>query len=99
MGGNINLKQTSFAGILSALTDVNVPAPNDDDVLTWDVGTSKWIAQAVATTFLALSDTPGAYAGEGSKIVAVNVAENALEFIEAPTGGDGGPHAFLFLGY
>lgn len=46
MGGNINLKQTSFAGILSALSDVNVPVPNDQDVLTWDNATSKWIAQA-----------------------------------------------------
>lgn len=47
MGGNINLKQTSFAGILSALTDVDV-SPSDQDVLTWDEATSKWIAQAVA---------------------------------------------------
>jgi len=65
MSGNINLKQTNFAGI-----------------------------------FLALSDAPDSYAGEGSKIVAVNVAENALEFIVAPTGnGAAVPHPFLFLGY
>ncbi|MBA7515515.1 hypothetical protein ES705_07557 [subsurface metagenome] len=45
--GNINLRQTNFAGILSALTDVNV-SPSDQDVLTWDEDTSKWIAQAGA---------------------------------------------------
>jgi len=31
---------------LDDLTDVNVPAPSDQDVLTWDNGTSEWIAQA-----------------------------------------------------
>lgn len=93
---NINLKQTSFAGILSALGDVNVPAPSDQDVLTWDVATSKWIAQAVAGTFLALTDTPATYAGEAGSIVRVNATPDALEFGPAlyvsdiaPVGGDG----------
>jgi len=65
MSGNINLKQTKFAGI-----------------------------------FLALSDTPAAYAGKANKVVAVKVTEDGLEFIVAPTGGGPAvPHPFLFLGY
>ena len=41
---------------------------------------------AGSSTFLGLTDTPGSYTGEGGKIAAVNVAENALEFIDAPAG-------------
>lgn len=33
---------------LDDLGDVNAGTPNDDEVLTWDDGTSKWIAKAVA---------------------------------------------------
>lgn len=39
-----------------------------------------------ATTFIGLSDTPSAYAGEAGKIVAVNGAEDGLEFIDASAG-------------
>lgn len=34
-------------------------------------------------SFLSLSDTPGAYTGEGGRFLAVNLAENALEFVDA----------------
>ena len=33
---------------LNNLSDVNVPAPSDDEILSWDSGTSKWIAQTFA---------------------------------------------------
>ena len=33
--------------------------------------------------FVGLTDTPGAYAGEGQKIVRVNAGETGLEFVEA----------------
>lgn len=36
--------QTAVA--LSGLSDVNIPSPNDGDVLTYDTGTSKWVAEA-----------------------------------------------------
>jgi hypothetical protein len=32
--------------VLDTISDVNAPTPNDGDVLSWDAGTSKWIAQA-----------------------------------------------------
>ena len=35
-----------------------------------------------AATFLALTDTPGAYSGQADKVVAVNVGENAVEFAD-----------------
>lgn len=34
-------------------------------------------------SFLALTDSPNAYAGQGGKFLAANLAENALEFIDA----------------
>lgn len=40
----------------------------------------------IITTFLGLSDTPASYADQGGKVVAVNGAENSLEFIDAPSG-------------
>jgi len=36
-----------------------------------------------ASTFLDLTDTPGAYAGEGGKVVVVNATPDALEFTDA----------------
>jgi hypothetical protein len=38
------------------------------------------------TTFLSLPDTPDSYAGQAGRYVVVNGAENALEFVDAPTG-------------
>jgi len=34
--------------LLSQLSDVNIPAPGDNEFLRYDTGTSKWIAEAVA---------------------------------------------------
>ena len=39
--------------------------------------------------FTSLTDTPTTYSGQGGQIVAVNSAEDALEFIDAPSGGGG----------
>jgi len=36
------------AAALDDLTDVNVPAPNDDDILSWDLGSGQWIAVPAA---------------------------------------------------
>lgn len=40
---------------------------------------------ATTVTFLDLTDTPNAYAGQTGKFLGVNVAENALEFLNAAT--------------
>jgi hypothetical protein len=49
---------------LNDLFDVNVPSPNDEDVLTWDSSSGQWIAQAPDTggvggsnTLVGLDDT------------------------------------------
>lgn len=39
------------------------------------------------TQFVALQDTPGSYAGNGGKIVAVKSSEDGVEFVDAPSGG------------
>ena len=43
-----------------------------------------------ASTFLALTDTPNAFTGQGGKYAPVNALANALEFVDAPSGGGGG---------
>jgi hypothetical protein len=43
---------------------------------------------AALFTFLALEDTPDSYSGQAGKLAAVNMAEDALEFID-PTSGTG----------
>ncbi len=40
-----------------------------------------------STNFLALTDTPNTYTGQGGKVVAVNAGGTALEFITASSGG------------
>jgi hypothetical protein len=40
---------------------------------------------AAAGTFLGLTDTPAAYTGQTLKVVRVNAAEDALEFVAAPS--------------
>ena len=42
-------------------------------------------APVVNTTFISQGDTPSSYAGQAGKMAAVNEAEDALEFIDAPT--------------
>jgi hypothetical protein len=40
------------------------------------------------TTFVALTDTPASYTDQGNKILRVNAAETAIEFVALPGGGD-----------
>ena len=42
-----------------------------------------------ATAFLSLSDTPTTFASQAGKFAAVNAATDALEFVDAPSGGGG----------
>jgi len=63
-----NLGTTVAAGgatALSGLTDVNIPTPADGQVLTYDSGTSKWIAMSITE---AVQDIVGAMAAAGSNI-------------------------------
>ncbi len=47
---NVGVANPALGGgssTLAALTDVNVPAPNDNDSLTYDLASGKWVAEAV----------------------------------------------------
>jgi hypothetical protein len=64
-------------------------------VTVTDDGGNNWTNVEITTgsgaeDFLDLTDTPSSYVGEGEQFVAVNVAENALEFVDAPSSGSGG---------
>ena len=49
------------------------------------------------TEFTALKDTPSDYTGNKGKIVAVKDTEDGVEFIDPPSGGDGGASNFTDL--
>jgi hypothetical protein len=70
---------------LDDLSDVNAGAPNDNDVLSWDTASGKWIAVVPSGgggAFLDLTDvTEADYSGHANQFVKVNAAENGLEFI------------------
>jgi len=41
------LLQTAALDHLDDIGDVNVPSPNDGDILTWDQASGRWIAKAI----------------------------------------------------
>jgi hypothetical protein len=111
-GINLRLNNIRASGgmgsiALDDLSDVVVPAPNDDDVLTWDAVTSKWInavAAGGASAFTDLSDVPGVYAvGDALKLVRVNAIHTGLEFGGAITisaaSASGGNDGDIWLKY
>lgn len=58
---------------LDGISDVNAPSPNDNDVLSWDDGTSKWISVApsggssyLQTVEVWVSDGSGSYVLENT---------------------------------
>jgi len=72
---------TTFPPKLGDLTDVNAETPNDNDVLSWDAGTSRWIAVTGGVSgFIGLSDTPANYAGSAGYFLRVNATPDAIEF-------------------
>lgn len=48
---------------LAGLADVNVPAPNNNDALTWNSATSKWVAQAGSAPVASVFGRTGAVVG------------------------------------
>lgn len=66
---------------LAELSDV-------DAVISWDNINNK---PTIATTLLALTDTPATFTNQGGKLLAVNSSENALVFTDTFSGNiDGG---------
>lgn len=88
----------NMAHDLGSHTDADFPPVEereDGEVITWDGDLGAFVlAPQVAPapgalTFLELTDTPAAYAGQGGKVVAVKMDTTGLEFIVAPEGGEG----------
>ena len=75
---------------LNALVNVNAGSPSDQQVLTWDSGSGKWIAAASGsgvTAFISLNDTPASFSGAAGYIAKVNSGGTALEFANGVDGG------------
>jgi hypothetical protein len=66
------------------------PVSNGTEYVATDIVTQAE-HDAHTHTFVALTDTPGSYTGQAGKVPAVNVGEDALEFVDFPT------HTFVAL--
>lgn len=89
-----NIKSTlitlfdTLYGTLAGLTDVDLTDLDNGDVLQYDSDENTWYpVPPFAHYFTDLSDTPGTLTGEGEKILRVNSAANAIEFVTGPTLG------------
>lgn len=58
--------------------------PVDGYALVWNNALSQWEPGEVSTTtsFIALTDTPGSYIGQGGKFVYVDSGESSLNFVD-----------------
>lgn len=82
--GQFQIDDGSFIGRIDTLTltatrTYNLPDKSGTFAMLSD------ITGGGATTFIALTDTPGSYTGHGSKLVRVNAGETALEFVDGGT--------------
>lgn len=83
-GSGLNYVQLRAAATMTANYNITFPAtaPASNTFLKYDGANYIWSTGGTgATEFIALTDAPSSYTGQGGKIVAVNLAENALEFI------------------
>lgn len=76
---------------VEAATVARLPVGSNGQAIVADstqVGGVKWatVGGGGASAFTDLTDSPTSYTGEGGKFVAVNGAEDGLEFIKAPIG-------------
>lgn len=73
---SFRLDTSSATSVAVEMTGFSTADPDQVPVI-WAIR----IGDVVSNTFLALDDTPDSYIGEAKKLVRVNVAETALEFI------------------
>ena len=89
------IKLADESGSIDVFADVDVSsaAPTNGQALIYDAGAQKWKPGDVAgggggggdgaTTFVALTDTPGSYSGYGNGFVTINSTEDGIEFINS----------------
>lgn len=76
------------AASIGDLSDVDLTGAANGQVLVYRDGVFEMEAPpSGVTTFIALSDTPSAFTGAAGRIVKVNAAGNALEFVDGIDGG------------
>lgn len=77
------------AASIGDLSDVNLTGASNGQVLVYRDGT--FVMEAMggsgATTFVELTDTPANFTGAAGRIVKVNSAASALEFVDGVDGG------------
>ena len=102
MGGYVS----GMIGSLNGLTDVNAGTPSDNDSLTWDDATSKWINEPVVATVAnfivtAKTDNYNVLAGDfgANKALSMNSADDKTFTLPSVAAGDiGDILTFIKLG-
>ena len=85
-GSGLNYVQLRAAATMASNYNITFPAaaPGSNTFLKYDGANYVWSTGGTgATEFTALTDAPSSYVGQGTKVVAVNSAETALEFIDS----------------
>ena len=76
------------AASIGDLSDVDLTGAANGQVLVYRDGVFEMEAPGSGvTTFIALTDTPANFSGSGGRIVKVNSAADALEFVDGIDGG------------
>lgn len=84
---------------LDDLSDVNVPSPTNQDVLTWDDGSGEWIAQAAPALEVKEADGTPDVTGVTQIIVSNGtLTDNGSGSVSLTTGGGGGGGSVVLLG-
>ena len=86
---SVNGKTGTVSLVFGDLTDVNVTAPTDGQVMSYDNATSKWVAKtpsAGVTKFTQLSDV-GTPASNGGKVMMLNAAGDGVEYTDVIDAG------------
>jgi hypothetical protein len=84
----IEVKYASTAK-LNDLPDVNVPAPTNTQVLSWDTATNQWIARAPTTAAAGSVTHDTSLAGDGSGGSPLQVNEDPARMLATAAGGLG----------
>ena len=67
--------------VLSALDDTSINSPSENQVLTWDSGSSRWVNQTPKTSIVDMDDTP-LNIGTAGQLLAVKSDLSGFEYID-----------------
>jgi hypothetical protein len=74
----LDADELGFVSTLADLTDVNIPAPSNDQVLAYNFGTSKWVSKDVSSLSSVVSITGTATTNQMVKFTGLSSIGNSI---------------------